>query len=75
MGTGIGDLDWGLGLGTWIGYWEWGIGMGNGGIESTPVPGDDSIISSKLSIIDFEITSLDGIEKSREGGNDVCGQA
>ena len=25
VGTGIGDLDWGLGLGTGIGYWDWGL--------------------------------------------------
>ena len=36
MGTGIGNWDWGLGNGEWEnGKWE---------IESTPVPGDDSIM-------------------------------
>ena len=35
------DWDWDLGLGTW----DLGPGKWEMGIESTPVPGDDSIIS------------------------------
>ena len=51
LGTVIGDWDWGLGLWTGIVDWDWGQGLGtreweNGKweIESTPVPGDDSIM-------------------------------
>ena len=43
------NWDWRLGLEIGIGDWDWEMGLGNGigkwemRIESSPVPGDDSI--------------------------------
>ena len=58
----MGNQEWGMGNGEWgMENGEWGMGNGEWGmgIESTPVPGDDSVMPRATTTTIPNLTTMD----------------